>query len=147
MAAAVTLRLNQGEYSEEEVVFNERTMCTLGRADDCVLQLPSDLMHQDISRHHCVFIVEPPEIRVRDLGSRNGTFVNGRKIGQRAKDQSPEQGAPDLPEQDLHDGDEVRVGHVLVGVRVSECVSGYEQETRGLRSESPFQELSACGGI
>jgi pSer/pThr/pTyr-binding forkhead associated (FHA) protein len=35
--------------------------------------------------------VEPPAIRVHDLGSRNGTYVNGGNIGQRPRHLSPEE--------------------------------------------------------
>jgi len=33
--------------------------------------------------------INPPDIRVRDFGSKNGTFVNGEKIGQREAYQTP----------------------------------------------------------
>jgi len=33
-----------------------------------------------LSRHHCVFKKDEYSLRVRDLGSTNGTFVNGRRI-------------------------------------------------------------------
>src|SRR5262249_15881764 len=33
-----------------------------------------------VSRHHCVFTVDDFTVRLRDLGSTNGTFVNGERI-------------------------------------------------------------------
>jgi pSer/pThr/pTyr-binding forkhead associated (FHA) protein len=46
----------------------------IGRAQDCHLQVPSRF----VSRHHCELIVDECDqrVRVRDLGSQNGTFVN-----------------------------------------------------------------------
>ena len=32
-----------------------------------------------VSRHHAEFVVEEDELRVRDLGSTNGTYVNGSR--------------------------------------------------------------------
>ena len=46
----------------------------IGRAQDCQLQIPSKF----VSRHHCELIVDDRDhaVRIRDLGSQNGTFVN-----------------------------------------------------------------------
>lgn len=48
----------------------------LGRASDC------DLRTSNIcsSRHHCDLIVRNDRLFVRDLGSTNGTFVNGQPV-------------------------------------------------------------------
>ncbi len=48
----------------------------IGREDDCQLRPGSEL----VSRHHCVFSVDDFSVRLRDLGSTNGTLVNGQKI-------------------------------------------------------------------
>jgi len=48
----------------------------VGREEDCHLRPNSDL----VSRHHCVFTSDEFSIRLRDLGSTNGTFVNGERI-------------------------------------------------------------------
>lgn len=48
----------------------------IGRAEDCQLRPRSDA----ISRHHCAILLDDGLIAVRDLGSRNGTFVNGERI-------------------------------------------------------------------
>ena len=34
-----------------------------------------------VSRHHCVLLLDDYTLRIRDLGSKNGTFVNGRRVG------------------------------------------------------------------
>ncbi|WP_437202505.1 FHA domain-containing protein [Planctomicrobium sp. SH664] len=48
----------------------------IGREEDCNLRPNSEL----VSRHHCVFNVDEYSVRVRDLGSTNGTLVNGERI-------------------------------------------------------------------
>ena len=53
----------------------------LGRAAECYPRLPDELPYQDISRRHCLLSVNLPELRLRDLGSTNGTFVNGARLG------------------------------------------------------------------
>jgi pSer/pThr/pTyr-binding forkhead associated (FHA) protein len=123
MSGTVTLTVVNGMLDGQEYAFAERTWCTVGRGDDCHVHFPSGLAFQDISRRHCLLDVDPPEIRVRDLGSRNGTFVNGRMIGQRSKDQTPED-APGCNLEDvvLHDGDEIKVGQVILRVRISAAV-------------------------
>jgi pSer/pThr/pTyr-binding forkhead associated (FHA) protein len=49
----------------------------IGREVDCHLRPDSSL----VSRHHCALLLDDFTLRVRDLGSRNGTFVNDHRIG------------------------------------------------------------------
>jgi pSer/pThr/pTyr-binding forkhead associated (FHA) protein len=65
--------------------------CLIGRGDDCHIKPQSDA----ISRKHCVIITTENEVVVRDLNSRNGTFVNGERVGE---------------ESVLLTGDQLRVG-------------------------------------
>jgi pSer/pThr/pTyr-binding forkhead associated (FHA) protein len=46
----------------------------IGRRRECQGCLP----YAFISRHHCEFTEEEGQVRVKDLESYNGTFVNGR---------------------------------------------------------------------
>lgn len=48
----------------------------VGREQDCQLRPQSDL----VSRHHCVFMIDEYGARLRDLGSTNGTLVNGVRM-------------------------------------------------------------------
>ena len=48
----------------------------VGRASHCHLRPTSEL----VSRQHCVFLLTENELRLRDLGSTNGTCVNGQRI-------------------------------------------------------------------
>jgi pSer/pThr/pTyr-binding forkhead associated (FHA) protein len=49
---------------------------TVGRADGNTLVIAD----ASLSAMHCDILVNGPEVIVRDLGSRNGTTVNGRKL-------------------------------------------------------------------
>jgi len=48
----------------------------IGRADDCNLKPRSEL----ISRYHCEIFLENGEAFVRDMGSKNGVFLNTSQI-------------------------------------------------------------------
>ena len=48
----------------------------IGREKDCQLRLDGD----SVSRHHCVLLLDEYALRIRDLGSKNGTIVNGSRI-------------------------------------------------------------------
>jgi hypothetical protein len=117
-AVSVTLSVLKGPSAGRTFPFTERTTCVLGRASDCWPRLPDD--DRRVSRHHCLFDINPPDVRVRDFGSLNGTFVNGEEIGRRQPDQTPQQAANTaFPERDLAHGDEVRIGRTLLRVEIS----------------------------
>jgi pSer/pThr/pTyr-binding forkhead associated (FHA) protein len=48
----------------------------LGRGTDCSLRVPA----RDVSRKHCEIEVTAGKAMLRDLGSSNGTFVNGKRV-------------------------------------------------------------------
>ena len=48
----------------------------IGRRQDCDLRIP--LM--PVSRRNCHLILHNKTLKIRDLGSRNGTFLNGKRI-------------------------------------------------------------------
>lgn len=48
----------------------------IGRREDCDLRIPL----AEVSRKQCRMIVEGESLRIEDLGSSNGTFVNGKRI-------------------------------------------------------------------
>ena len=85
----------------------------IGRERDCHLRPDNEL----ISRHHCVLRMDEFTLRVRDLGSRNGTFVNGQKI---------------KGEVILRDGDTLFVGDLALQVRLAGKPNGAAPELAGL---------------
>ena len=52
------------------------SLTVVGRRHDCDLCIP--LM--DVSKRHCQLDQNSETLEVRDLGSRNGTFLNGRRV-------------------------------------------------------------------
>src|SRR4029453_7415068 len=54
--------------------------CVIGRGDDCHLRPQSDA----VSRQHATIITTENEVTVRDMNTRNGTFVNGERVGEEA---------------------------------------------------------------
>jgi eukaryotic-like serine/threonine-protein kinase len=117
MSTAIKLVVKDGDAPIRELVFSGPTRCTVGRSGDCEVLLPNDELHWNISRHHCQLDIDPPMIRVRDLGSLNGTYVNGQKIGQRDDYATPVPGIlRKPPEVELRPGDVVRVGHTVLQI-------------------------------
>jgi pSer/pThr/pTyr-binding forkhead associated (FHA) protein len=117
--STVTLAVTQGTLTGKEYVFEGHSRCMIGRANDCDIQLPNDCFYADVSRHHCLLEIAPPAVRVHDLESRNGTFVNGVRIGHPSDTQLDELDDPSVPlGQDLKDGDEVQLGNLRLRVRV-----------------------------
>jgi pSer/pThr/pTyr-binding forkhead associated (FHA) protein len=111
METTVTLLVTRGSLAGRQFIFGSPTTCIIGRSHDCTIALPIAPVHLDVSRHHCLLEISPPSIRLRDLGSLNGTYLNGKKIGQRAGSGNPSTpDGKDLPLVTLIDGDEIRLG-------------------------------------
>src|SRR6476620_8134186 len=78
-----------GDYGQQ-FALDQPGRYVMGRSSDCDIQLATGHDMLSVSRHHCLLIFSPPNLVVRDLGSSNGTFVNGEKVGQRDHDEEPE---------------------------------------------------------
>lgn len=78
----------------------KRNKLLIGRSEDCDVRPLSE----EVSRRHCAVHVGPAEVWVEDLGSRNGTFVNGTKITEKTR---------------VKDGDIIRVGALELKVSCS----------------------------
>ena len=65
----------------------------IGRGETAHLRPSSDL----VSREHCEILVGDGSVIINDMGSRNGTFVNGKQLAQKHKAKS---------------GDSLRVGRL-----------------------------------
>ncbi|MFV8756084.1 FHA domain-containing protein [Nannocystaceae bacterium ST9] len=69
----------------------------VGRMADCWLTLEDDLA----SRYHARFHVEPERLELEDLGSRNGTYVNGEPLKGKIV---------------LQHGDKIRIGSEVISI-------------------------------
>lgn len=124
MPGKITLTITSGSKQGDTFVFDQHDTLIFGRMEDCHVCLPDD---QQVSRHHFIMEVNPPDIRIRDLGSRNGTHVNGVKQGGRERNETPEQAAKrQFPQLDLHEGDEIRVGKTIFKVKVENVQNNAE---------------------
>ncbi len=70
----VTLRVIAGPQTGRVFTFDQHETFTIGRSEDSQFCLPHDRF---FSRNHCLLEIAPPQCFLRDLGSTNGTFING----------------------------------------------------------------------
>ncbi len=103
------LRVISGKHSGQVIRLNRRKFL-IGRESDCQLRPNSEL----VSRHHCVFSSDEYSVRLRDLGSTNGTTVNGKRL---------------VKETTLNLGDRVVVGNLEFEFRALSSSSGVGEET------------------
>src|SRR5918994_2460451 len=75
----LNLRVLAGPYQGRVFTFTQADTFLIGRTADSHLYLPEDRF---FSRHHCLLEITPPHCRLRDLGSTNGTFVNGQRVSE-----------------------------------------------------------------
>ncbi len=100
MAGGWIYRLKHGEQTLE---LTEGTL-TVGRSRHCDLSIADP----SISRKHVFFSIDGGRIRLQDLGSSNGTFVNDERV----------QG-----EAVLRDGDRLRLGDAELDVEVERHIA------------------------
>ena len=89
------------------IILQPAARIVLGRADTDYRERPDadltryEALEKGVSRLHAVIERHEDTLTIMDLGSTNGTYVNGRRL------------APDEP-RILRDGDEIRLG-LLIG--------------------------------
>jgi len=96
----VNLKVTGGPYKGRIFSFAQHDSFLIGRNPEAHLCLPDD---RYFSRNHCLLEMNPPHSFLRDLGSTNGTFVNG----QRVKDAY------------LNNGDRIQCGETILVVEVT----------------------------
>jgi len=134
----VNISVTKGPDKGREFSFTEHDTFLFGRMEDCHARFPDDTQ---VSRHHFILEVCPPKASLRDLGSLNGTHVNGKKWGGRAQGETPEEGAKRAyPIIDLKHGDTVAVGQTELAVSIKEDAGGPKMAA-GLRP-GELSELS-----
>ena len=92
----VVLIMFKDDERRDFPISEEKTI--LGRRQDCHLRIPT----KDVSRQHCVLLLQDNVLTAKDLGSSNGTFINGKRIA----------------EAELKAGDRLRLGPVTFIVQI-----------------------------
>ncbi|MDT9338650.1 serine/threonine-protein kinase [Trichodesmium erythraeum 21-75] len=114
MFVQVKLTIIQGSLSGKEFIFEERTICIIGRHHNCHIRLPNDEEHRTISRYHCILDINYPYLKIHDFGSTNGTYLNGKKIGKIQPKHNYEATAKmQFPEYHLKSGDKIQLGKTI----------------------------------
>jgi adenylate cyclase len=80
--------------------------------------LPGDAT---VSRQHCLIELEGESAWAQDLGSLNGTHVNGEKIGPSQWERQADATMVAPLRQQLQDGDELRICNNIFAVVLSDC--------------------------
>jgi len=135
---AVSLSVTKGPAKGKVFTFTEHDTFLFGRMADCHATFPDDTQ---VSRHHFILEACPPKASLRDLGSLNGTYVNGKKYGARKAGESPEEGAKrQYPAVDLKNGDIIEVGQTTISVAIAKPV-GHDAVNAGIQP-GELSELS-----
>lgn len=112
MQLSVSLEPITGPTPDLLLEFSGPAHIVLGRSRACSVRLSDDL---SVSRQHCLIEITN-RVVLQDLGSLNGTSVNGRKIGTRHEN-SPETTLVNSSVE-LRDGDVVRIGETIFLVKI-----------------------------
>ncbi len=120
MDISLILRGLTGELSGQEHAFPGPTQVILGRSHCCTLRLPGDAT---VSRRHCLIELDGHGAWVQELGSLNGTFLNGEMIGQGGNAGGGSTWIQP-PRHALRDGDELRIGNSRFAVGLTEGEPG-----------------------
>lgn len=102
----VSLNVVAGPQTGRTFVFDQHDTFMIGRSEDAHFCLPQDRF---FSRHHCILEIAPPQAFIRDLGSTNGTFVNGMRVETAY----------------LKSGDRIQGGETILEVEVTSGFEGY----------------------
>lgn len=116
----VTLRVIAGPQTGRAFTFDQHETFTIGRSEDSQFCLPHD---RYFSRNHCLLEIAPPQTFLRDLGSTNGTFVNGLKV----------------ETAHLRNGDRIQGGETVLEVEVS---VGADETLRHAHGAPKFSETA-----
>lgn len=102
----VKLRVQSGSHEGKEIsVSSEKFL--IGRSESCQLRPKSE----SVSRKHCIIVLKDNRVLVQDLKSRNGTFVNEKRL-------------PSDKAKVLKDGDILRIGKLAFGMVIEHGLQG-----------------------
>jgi len=112
-----TLRFISGKYQGGEFPLRPNREIVIGRSSDLDMVLVEDM----VSRKHAKIVTDGRMVSIQDLGSTNGTFVNGEKVRS----------------MQLKDGD-----RILVGTSIIKLVAGTGESRAPAASLSEIEARS-----
>jgi pSer/pThr/pTyr-binding forkhead associated (FHA) protein len=112
VAAGLALRFISGKYQGGEVPLNRKEL-VVGRSSELDLVLVEDM----VSRKHARFLIEGNSVTLQDLGSTNGTFVNGEKVKQAR----------------LNPGDRILIGTSILKLVITSTPGSESLDPQGVR--------------
>jgi serine/threonine-protein kinase len=122
----VKLRVVQGPDPGRVFTFDQHETFIIGRSEDAQFCLPRDKF---FSRHHCILEIAPPQCFLRDLGSLNGTFVNGVRV----------------EAVHLRNGDRIQGGETVLEVEVAgDTIRQYSPEAANFPVTTTSQVIVQC---
>ena len=113
MAATIRLTVLTGPHKGTRFCTRGLNACLVGRSAECHMRFCGEARDLAISRVHCQLLLDPPFVRIQDMNSSNGTYVNGRKV---TESQEAEAAAGVA-----RDGDIITVGDTTMLVNVLDC--------------------------
>ena len=135
MPNTLVLRALTGDLRGQEFTVTGSAPYILGRSRSCSLRLTGDAT---VSRQHCSIEMDARGVWVQDLGSLNGTLVNGTAISRANASCEPGATCIQSPRRELHDGDELRVCNIAFAVCLRELVPATQsKDTLRWLSSSP----------
>jgi pSer/pThr/pTyr-binding forkhead associated (FHA) protein len=122
------LRFISGKYQGGEFPLRMNREIIIGRSSDLDMVLVEDM----VSRRHAKISSNEADVFIQDMGSTNGTFVNGEKIAGQAL---------------LHEGDRILVGTSIIKVVAVEGQVAVQTEAEARRRlEAGAQQRQATQG-
>jgi pSer/pThr/pTyr-binding forkhead associated (FHA) protein len=118
MPNTLVLRALTGDLRGQEFAVTGSAHWILGRSRSCSLRLPGDAT---VSRQHCLIEMDTRGVWVQDLGSLNGTLINGTRISRGNAPCDPDATCVESPRQELADGDELRICNNVFAVCLQEA--------------------------
>jgi pSer/pThr/pTyr-binding forkhead associated (FHA) protein len=116
----------QGRPAGKALVFPDG-IYYIGRGAECHIRPNSEW----VSRQHCVLRVAGDVVHIRDLGSRNGTLVNGVLLDR---------------ERQLDHGDQVQVGPLVFEVSLDSETASHTVGTASQLQAGPAEPLPGDNG-
>lgn len=114
-----------GPHTGRAFTFDQHDTFLIGRTETAHFCLPED---RYFSRHHCLLEIAPPQCFLRDLGSTNGTYVNGMR----------------LETAHLKSGDRIQGGETIIEVEVTSDAAPFSSDPNTYNSVVPSTVTIQC---